>query len=235
MSDAKVLVAGSNRSNKSISLIEVTIDGSAATFEHIKNVSLDLDDPYGLCSAKIRGTPTIFVGDKDGNVQHWTVTTDYAATLSATTKFETQTEGCVVDTAANVLFVGEEEVGIWALDLLTGDRQLFAAVDGETLFADVEGLDLYEARGEKYLIASSQGDNTYVRYPLSSPGEPVKFEIGANWRDSIDGASETDGLAVYSKPLPGYPAGILVVQDGHNVLPAENQNFKIVDLRAIDD
>lgn len=45
----------------------------------------------------------------------------------------------------------------------------------------------------------------------------------------MDGASETDGLEVSSANLGGlYEDGILIVQDGRNVLPAENQNFKRV-------
>jgi 3-phytase len=62
----------------------------------------------------------------------------------------------------------------------------------------------------------------------------VKLRISANHAAGIDGVSETDGLAVTQRPLPGYPRGILVVQDGRNRAPAEPQNFKIVDWRAIE-
>jgi 3-phytase len=56
------------------------------------------------------------------------------------------------------------------------------------------------------------------------------FEVGYNWEKMIDGASETDGLAVTSAPLgESLPNGLLVVQDGHNVLPKTTQNFKLVD------
>ena len=50
----------------------------------------------------------------------------------------------------------------------------------------------------------------------------------------FDGTSETDGLAATALPLPGYPKGILVVQDGHNQIPTEPQNFKIIDWRQIE-
>ena len=43
---------------------------------------------------------------------------------------------------------------------------------------------------------------------------------------AIDDTSDTDGVAVTSTPLPGFPDGLLVVQDGDN--PGGNQNFKLV-------
>ena len=55
----------------------------------------------------------------------------------------------------------------------------------------------------------------------------------ADYENGIDGVSETDGLSVSSMPLPGYPAGVMSVQDGYNVAPGENQNFKVVDWRAV--
>jgi 3-phytase len=48
--------------------------------------------------------------------------------------------------------------------------------------------------------------------------------------------SETDGLDVSSSNLgPGFEHGALVAQDGRNVMPTENQNFKIIPWSAIAD
>jgi 3-phytase len=56
-----------------------------------------------------------------------------------------------------------------------------------------------------------------------------KFHVVANETLGIDGSSETDGLDVVSAPLGAdYPAGLLVVQDGRNLMPAQRQNFKYV-------
>jgi len=50
----------------------------------------------------------------------------------------------------------------------------------------------------------------------------------------MDGASETDGLEMSSANVGGlHEDGVLIVQDGRNVLPAENQNFKLVPWSAI--
>ena len=45
----------------------------------------------------------------------------------------------------------------------------------------------------------------------------------------IDGISETDGLDVSSANLgPGFEQGAMIAQDGRNMLPVQNQNFKFV-------
>ncbi|MBL8273777.1 MAG: phytase, partial [Xanthomonadales bacterium] len=60
------------------------------------------------------------------------------------------------------------------------------------------------------------------------------FAVVADGARGIDGISETDGLDVSSRNLgPGYAHGAMVAQDGRNVLPVENQNYKIVSWEAI--
>ena len=50
-----------------------------------------------------------------------------------------------------------------------------------------------------------------------------------NISEGVDGVSETDGLDVTSTPLsPDFPGGLLVVQDGRNLMPDQPQNFKFV-------
>ena len=62
------------------------------------------------------------------------------------------------------------------------------------------------------------------------------FSVIAEAARGIDGIFETDGLKVSSANLgPGLENGALVAQDGRNVLPIENQNFKIVSWKAIAD
>jgi 3-phytase len=95
----------------------------------------------------------------------------------------------------------------------------------------VEGLDIYAGDEARYLIASSQGDDGYVVCSLPSGHQLLKFRIEEDDISGVDGTSETDGLAVTSKPLPGYPAGLLIVQDGFN--EPDLQNFKGVDWQKI--
>jgi hypothetical protein len=54
------------------------------------------------------------------------------------------------------------------------------------------------------------------------------FVVADRSDGSVDGAQETDGLAVTSTSLgPNFPQGLIVVQDGFNTLPRGMQNFKI--------
>lgn len=193
-----------------------------------------MDDPYGLCMAEINGNVAVFAGDSEGLVQYWQLSSDYQnGEMLNEYHFDSQTEGCVYNTADQQLYVGQEDTGIWKIAPENGERDLIESMTSGNLVADVEGLDIYY--GEKnYLIASSQGDDSYVVYQLAPWKMLSKFRIGANSDLGLDGASETDGLAVTANPIAGYPNGILVVQDGRNMSPAANQNFKIINWQKVD-
>ena len=65
-----------------------------------------------------------------------------------------------------------------------------------------------------------------------------QFSIVATADDTIDGAEDTDGIAVTHQTLANHPKGILVVQDGFNFDSeqiATNQNFKMIDWRAVEE
>jgi 3-phytase len=231
LGDDRFLVAASNRSTIAVDLFEV--DTRPFRILHRQSIPLALEDPYGLCMGLWDGAPHVFVGDTAGTVQAWRLEPRGAAQHVHSWTFDSQTEGCVFDGVAGRLYVGEETAGIWSIDPDSGERRLLHAVDGEILVADVEGLDIYEGNEGRYLLASSQGDDSFVVYSLPDYRRLLKFRVGADRERGIDGASETDGIAVTPRALDGYPAGLLVVQDGYNVAPGENQNFKFVDWRAI--
>ena len=96
--------------------------------------------------------------------------------------------------------------------------------------ADVEGISLCRGAGEPVTVLSNQGEDNYAVYRREGANAFVgKFHIVANEELGIDGASETDGLDVTSTPLgAGFEQGVLVVQDGRNLTPADRQNFKLV-------
>ncbi|WP_418960141.1 phytase [Streptomyces tritici] len=176
-----------------------------------------------------------------------------------------QVEGMVVDPANGVLYAGQEDVGIWRLRAdLTGTPKLIDKVreygvpgvyDEETeecapgadpgfggtrLTADVEGLTLVtEPDGDGYLLASSQGDDTFVAYDREL-GDDNEYEGGfrvAAAGPALDGSEECDGAAALNAPLgTKYPNGLLVVQDGHDS-PGDGDrpatNFKFVDLGEV--
>ncbi|MFJ6700708.1 phytase [Streptomyces sp. NPDC091272] len=182
-----------------------------------------------------------------------------------------QVEGMTVDPADGTLYAGQEDIGIWRLRAdLTGTPELVDKVrefgvdgiydeqtdecspgadpgfGGTRLSADVEGLTLVaESGGDGYLLASSQGDNTFAAYDRErTDGNEYEggFRVGpAN--STLDGSEECDGAAALNAPLGSrYPHGLLVVQDGHDN-PGDGDrpatNLKFVDLgrvlNALDD
>ncbi|HEY1077115.1 MAG TPA: phytase [Fontimonas sp.] len=233
------IVAGSNRSNDSIVLY--AIDGGGTLRDVADGVqAAGLADPYGLCLYRsAAGQTYVFVNDSDGRYRQG----ELLATAKGRVRiewrrefrFDSQPEGCVADDEAGVLYAGEEDVGLWRLSAAPdgGDAKTLIdhTGDGGHLVDDVEGMALWQgANGSGYLVVSSQGEDAYAVYERAAPNRYVgKFRIVADAASGIDGASETDGLDVSSASFGGeYAQGLLVVQDGRNVTPAEPQNFKLV-------
>ncbi|MEW2174853.1 phytase [Streptomyces sp. NPDC005406] len=183
-----------------------------------------------------------------------------------------QVEGMVVDAERGVLYAAQEDVGIWRMRAdLTGSPRMVdkvrefgipgtydpvadectagadPGVGGERITADVEGLTIYrEDDGEGYLLASSQGDNTFVAYEREGDNDYVgNFRVApAAGAGAIDGSEECDGAAVLNAPLgDAYPNGLLVVHDGFNAPDVTGEdgevrtdtNFKFVDWDDVDD
>lgn len=233
LTSERFLLSATNRTSHSIDLFIAEPDKNLIEF--ISAIPLTMDDPYGLCMAKdTSGKVAIFAGDSEGLVQYWQLNSDYlGGKMLSEYRFDSQTEGCVYNTLDHHLYVGQEDKGIWKIDPSNGNRELIEAISQGNLIADVEGLDIYYGE-QSYLIASSQGDDSYVVYQIAPWKMLSKFRIGPNTDKGLDGASETDGLAVSSQEVGAYPQGILVVQDGRNRSPAANQNFKLIDWRKVE-
>ena len=91
----------------------------------------------------------------------------------------------------------------------------------------MEGLTIaYTSDGEGYLIASSQGNNTFAVYRREGTNPYVKsFRIIAG--EKIDEVTETDGIHVTTANLgPRFPKGVFIAQDGLD--DKGKQNFKLV-------
>ena len=145
-----------------------------------------------------------------------------------------QAEGCVADDELGNLFIAEEDVALWKYSAEPNGGEKRTAVDkvgAGRLTADAEGVSLYYgADGKGFIVLSNQGENNYAVYRREGTNEYVgKFHVVANEALGIDGSSETDGLDVVSAPLgSAFPMGLLVVQDGRNLMPVERQNFKYI-------
>ncbi len=230
------LVAGSNRSRQSISFFAINADGDITELKD-SELPTGLDDPYGLCLWRSKDELRVVVNDKDGRFRTWQLHVEggeVRAKRIGTFRAEDQPEGCVGDDAHQRLFYGVEEVGLKQITA-DGEATFIDHVDEPRLVADVEGMSIYLKDDGGYLVVSSQGDDSFAVYDRLPPHTyRGSVRISADLTAGIDGVSETDGLDVHSGYFgPEYPEGILVVQDGHNVLPGANQNFKIIDWRRV--
>ena len=231
--DLTVAVASAREPNE-ITILE--LDHDTGRLRVVGRGEPVVDEPYGICMyLDDRHRPWVVLNGKDGLFVQFELREDYSLAEARRWRTDTQPEGCVGDDESGTLYIGEEGYGVWRLD--ADPRQpaqlvSFAAIDDGVLTADVEGLALYRTEGAHYLVVSSQGDNSYAVYDTESAIHLGSFRVGDH--PEIDQTSETDGIAVTSTPLPGFPDGLLVVQDGVN--PGGNQNFKLVswtDVRPI--
>ncbi|MCK9503085.1 MAG: phytase [Porticoccaceae bacterium] len=230
------LIAASNRNLNSISLFTIARGNRV---KHLGDITTNLDEVYGLCMYQSASGDYVFINDTDGRYQQYRIGFSGAeprGELVRQFSLPSQPEGCTVDANANRLYMGEEKAGIWATHAepaADAPLKMIIAVD-DHLVADVEGMEIYFGADRHYLVVSSQGNDSYVVYGLWGDYPKVThFRIAADLERGIDGASETDGLTVTASPLPGYPQGLLVVQDGRNRMPDQPQNFKLVDWRQI--
>jgi 3-phytase len=228
------IAAASNRSNDTITLF--TINGG--NVEQSGSLPSIVAEPYGLCMGVREGAIFVFVAHKTGDFLAYRLDGPDTGSLSGRIKLQSQLEGCVFDDDAATIYIGEEERGIWKTsysDNAFSDPVLIDEVDGESgVSADVEGLALYKPKkGVGYLIASSQGNDSFAVYSLETERFLGRFAIADG--DDIDGAEETDGVEASAVALgAGFPRGVLIVQDGFNRPRGERQNFKIVDWRDVE-
>ena len=117
-------------------------------------------------------------------------------------------EGAVADDELGYVYIAEEKSGLWryAAEPDGSIEGTHIAVVGENGYDnDAEGVTIYYARdGGGYIIASSQGNNTFIVYDRLSPHAYVKTF-------SIEGVEETDGVDVTNVNLgPAFPYGLFV-------------------------
>ena len=235
------LVTASNRSDNSIGIYKVDADT-----RQLQDVAARVIKPgietYGSCMYRSPSTGKFyyFVNSKLGEVQQWELFDNGAGKVDAVRvrsfSVGSQTEGCVVDDQLGHFYIGEETVGIWkyGAEPNAGAERTLVDSTGSTghLVADVEGLTIsYGPNGTGYLLASSQGNDSFVAYKREGSNDYVKtFKIEPG--NGIDGVQETDGIDVTTMDLgPDFPSGVFVAQDGIN----DNgyQNFKLVPYQRI--
>lgn len=231
------LMAGSNRSKGSIDFY--TVDVNSSKINTVASLSLGYD-PYGICVGYLPGdmqeSLSVFVTAKDGTIDHWEIYENKGFHFQRVQKFKVRStvEGCALNDETGDLFVGEESVGLWRIQLANGNVQTLVDKvknNGGRLQADVEGVTIYKRPGSSgYLLVSSQGDDSFHIYDMKDFSHRGRFKIIQN--GSIDGVVGTDGIDATSLDLGSkFPNGFFVAQDDQNT--PQKQNFKVVDWNEI--
>jgi 3-phytase len=228
------LAVASNRDHNSLSLF--SIDRQSGELREVGEVPTPLKEIYGICLFQpASGEIYAIANGKDGTFLQYRLSAPDGRVhgeLVRQFKVDSQPEGCVADDQRQRLFIGEEDVGVWAVDARADQPATLTSVIkvGPQLHADVEGLALYQSDKHDYLVISSQGNDSYLVVDAEPPfAVHGGFRVGLNAAAGIDGASETDGLEVTAINLGGpWSQGMLVVQDGRKRMPEQTQNFKFV-------
>ena len=199
-------VVSSNRTHDGVDVLSF----KAGTLALVRSFPVAFE-PYGIC---LSGKTVIVTANDAGRVEQFSLIGKPLRKLSG---IESQSEGCVTDEARGVLYIAEEERGIWrfAADAkASSNGTLIDTVDGN-LAADVEGLTLVQG----HLIASSQGDSRFAVY--RDDDFVASFRIADS--GDIDGASDTDGIDANEV------LNLFVAHDAANE-GGESSNYKYVRL-----
>lgn len=241
----RVIVGASDKDQGEIVVLELNPDTAELTERLAEPIQARQQiETYGFCFYQNPSSNELYAiaTDKSGQIEQWHLTpadnNRFSGTLVRVFSLGSQVEACVADDANQTLFVAEEDVGIWRFDAEpdgSTDGELIARA-GEALslrthlVADVEGLAIYAPPGADsggYLMASSQGNDTYVVFDRRPP-----HAYRATFQIQMDGVrtGDTDGIEITALPVgDDYPLGMVIVQDGAPAwLDRGNQNFKIV-------
>jgi 3-phytase len=231
LADGRVLVAASDRSDLAkVQLFLALLDTATGKLAAAGRIAVGSGEGYGICMVKPAGAKGViaFSAPKEGTIYRTLVTEAdgvFTGTTTMLAQVPTQTEGCIADPRTGTLYIGEEDAGIWAIDMMSGAKRMVAAIDNKVLVADVEGLAVApEGANGGYLVASSQGDNAYAVFRLPDVTPVGRFRIAQGAFGSVE---ETDGIELDNRSFGSdYPGGLFIAQDGVNA--PEAQNFKYV-------
>lgn len=235
-------VAGfSNRLENTIEVYRILPDGEIINMLENNLKPKFSGEVYGFCFYRDNKKDDLYaiINSKDGDIEQWFLNGTTGKIIPAfvqSFKTKTQPEGMVADDELDVLFVGEEDKGIWKFDLNNGGKQKPSLIESSSVVLnnslkdDIEGLTIYYTSTGGYLIASSQGNNSYAVFTRSGNHDYIgSFRITEG---SFDGTNDTDGIDIFNLPLNNtFPSGIFIAQDGANttsLLDTLPQNFKFV-------
>jgi 3-phytase len=198
-------------------------------------IKSDIKQPYGLCMGKINDQLYTVLLNTRGKARIHRLKLSNATGIGIEIgrfSLDSRSEGCVVDEAGHALYIAEEDRGLWKyrLDNL-GTPELIEPAGRGVLSADIEGVTIIRDGERRYLIASSQGDNSFAIWRVDSGPPRFAGRFTVHRSSKVDEITKTDGIDATARPIGPYPNGVVVVQDDVN--EDKRQNFKMIDWRVV--
>lgn len=228
------LAAASNRSNNQISLFEINNQGFITPFIEVAVQPSNFDEVYGFCMGYVKQQLIFVVTGKDRDAELYQYNSqNNRIEILRTLELASQSEGCVIDDETGDIYIGEENTGIWQFNYFNQQLKIkLFSLPNPQAKADIEGLALFNYQAKKYLMFSSQGNDSFPIIELETNKIVTVIIIAEN--DLFDEVSGTDGIevsqAINSKD---YPQGIFIAQDDVNTKPKAFQNFKMISLAEV--
>lgn len=118
--ERRILVAGSDRDNNAARFW--LVDEEQGTLVDAPGIRVDvgLPEPYGICLGHFNGKTYVITSDRtSGAVQHELTIRDGTIHATLVRRFEStgEIEGLVVDDTLGVLYIGEENTGLWRVPI----------------------------------------------------------------------------------------------------------------------
>lgn len=236
------IVACSNRTTRSVNLYQIHKNGSLTKLPTKGFASPMEGNVYGFALGTTKANFYAYVNSKKGEVVQWQFVAEgnvVNAKIVRQMNLGKQLEGMVADDITGTLFIGAEEQAIWYTTIVPSKQQPQMVKESDLsknmyMKEDIEGLAIYRASAQQYLLASSQGNYSYAVFDLNPPYNYIgSFRIVDG---AVDGVQETDGIEAVSISLGSqFPEGVFLAQDGFNKDNGKlkPQNFKVVDWRKV--
>ncbi len=182
-----------------------------------------------------------FAADGAGNVQQFELRTNTSGGVEGTAvrNFSVggPVTGMVADETQRVLFVAQQNQGIWrySAEADGGSTRTAVATAGQGgLTTPLGGLSLYSlsVSGGGYLLAASTGGDQVVAFNQLSPHDEVgSFRIDSSSNGNIDAVTGPRSIEAAARGLgTSFPRGAVIV---HDTLNSPAQNHKLVSWRDV--
>ncbi|MCE5327210.1 MAG: phytase [Planctomycetaceae bacterium] len=211
------IVVHNQRQNKNFKLRVYKVDPQKRQLVRIDNENINTGDNYGgtLYHSGKTGKFYFFTTSKKSTVEQHELFDDGKGKVAGKHVRSMRagfSEGAVADDAAGTVFVASERHGIIAFQAepdAPKEGKMIATAKQYGIRPDLEGMTIFPTSDtDGYLIASSQGNNTFKVFDR----KPPYAYVGTF---TVAGVTETDGIDCIAGDFgPRFPKGIFICHTG---------------------